>query len=223
LALTTILQRKGRALDVMADSIAALRRHASPEDQKLLDRLSITKSELSTLTLKGAGKEGIEQHRANLKTLADEVEQLENQISARSAEFRAQQTPITLDNVQKAIPAGATLIEFASYIPYNPKTKKFDKPHYIAYILQNTGDPQWVELGDAKVINDAVKEFRAVLQRDGDKPLSDIGRDVKPRARNLDELLMRPVRKLLGNTIRLLLSPDSTLNLLPFDALVDEQ
>src|SRR5262249_39823230 len=92
-----------------------------------------------------------------------------------------------------------------------------------AYVLRNTGDPTWVELGEAKAIDAAVKEFRTILQRDGNKPMSDIERDVKPRARKLDELLMRPVRKLLGDTTRLLLSPDSTLNLLPFDALIDEQ
>ena len=35
LALTVILQRKGRTLDAMADSIAALRRRASAQDQNL--------------------------------------------------------------------------------------------------------------------------------------------------------------------------------------------
>jgi hypothetical protein len=39
--------------------------------------------------------------------------------------------------------------------------------------------------------------------------------NVKPVARTLDELLMQPVRKLLGNTRTVLLSPDSQLNLIP--------
>lgn len=34
--------------------------------------------------------------------------------------------------------------------------------------------------------------------------------------------LMQPIRKLLGNTHNVLLSPDSQLNLIPFAALVDE-
>jgi CHAT domain-containing protein len=41
-------------------------------------------------------------------------------------------------------------------------------------------------------------------------------------ARTLDELLMQPVRKLLGNTRKILISPDGALNLIPFEALVDE-
>jgi tetratricopeptide (TPR) repeat protein len=40
LALTTVLRRKGRALDAMAESIAALRRRLNPEQQNLLDRLT---------------------------------------------------------------------------------------------------------------------------------------------------------------------------------------
>src|SRR5262249_32286648 len=155
MALTEILRRKGRALDVMSDAIAALRRRASSDDQKLLDRLATARSQLSTLTLRGAGSEGIQKHRVNLQALEQRVEQLENHISARSSEFRAQQTPISLDNVQKAIPAGASLIEFISFKPYDAKTNKYDQPHYVAYVLRNTGDPTWVELGEAKAIDAA--------------------------------------------------------------------
>src|SRR5262249_21301889 len=47
--------------------------------------------------------------------------------------------------------------------------------------------------------------------------------DPKPAARALDALVMQPIRALLGDTRWLLLSPDSDLNLVPFEALVDEQ
>jgi CHAT domain-containing protein len=46
--------------------------------------------------------------------------------------------------------------------------------------------------------------------------------DVKAIARVLDEKLMLPVRELLGETRKILLSPDGLLNLIPFAALVDE-
>jgi len=47
--------------------------------------------------------------------------------------------------------------------------------------------------------------------------------DVKLLARTVDEKVMRPVRSLLGESRRLLIAPDSRLNLIPFAALVDEQ
>src|SRR5205807_2284160 len=55
LALTTVLQRKGRVLDAMSDQIGALRRHLKPEDRVLLEQLSTASAELATLVLKGPG------------------------------------------------------------------------------------------------------------------------------------------------------------------------
>ena len=45
----------------------------------------------------------------------------------------------------------------------------------------------------------------------------------KDVARELDEMLMKPVRAMVGDATHLLLSPDSQLNTLPFAALVNEQ
>src|SRR5262249_39116397 len=53
LACTTVLQRKGRALDAMMDSIATLRRRLDPQDQALLDQLTTTRARLATLMLGG--------------------------------------------------------------------------------------------------------------------------------------------------------------------------
>ena len=41
-------------------------------------------------------------------------------------------------------------------------------------------------------------------------------------SRNLDEKLMSPIRNLIGDKKHLLISPDGNLNLIPFEALVDE-
>jgi CHAT domain-containing protein len=46
--------------------------------------------------------------------------------------------------------------------------------------------------------------------------------DVRTLARELDALLVQPIRPLLSNSTHILLSPDSQLNLIPFAALVDE-
>lgn len=37
-----------------------------------------------------------------------------------------------------------------------------------------------------------------------------------------DKLVMQPVRKLLGDKKHLLIAPEGTLNVVPFDAFVDE-
>lgn len=90
----------------------------------------------------------------------------------------------------------------------------------------------WADLGEASAIEPVIKAFRQELQ----SVTSDPGRRLvlgsgqsskksrlKELGRKLEQLTFQPVRHLLGATTRVLLSPDDSLNLIPFDALVDEQ
>jgi CHAT domain-containing protein/lipopolysaccharide biosynthesis regulator YciM len=220
LALTTILRRKGRVLDAMSDQIGALRRHLKPEDRALLEQLSTARAALAALVLNGPGKSSPAEYQERLARLGAEAERLEVQISARSVEYRAQAQPVTLERIRGTLPEGAALVEFSLYRPYNPKAKtraeRFGSPRYVAYVLQSSGAPAWVELGEAAPIEAAITAWRATL--------ADPRRaDVKQLARALDERVMRPVRKLLGPSRRLFLSPDGALNKIPFGALVDEE
>ncbi|MDQ3009605.1 MAG: CHAT domain-containing protein [Acidobacteriota bacterium] len=217
LALTVILQRKGRALDAMTDSIAALRRRTSPQDQVLLDQLQDAQSQLARLVLNGPQKTTPAEHQTRIKTAAEEVEKLEAEVSRRSAEFRAQAQPVTIAAVQAALPSAAALAEFFSYrTPLNPKDRRQRSRRYIAYVLRRQGEAQWVELGEAKAIDEAIEKLRQAL-RDKQR------KDVKQLARAVDEKVMQPVRALLGQTRRVFISPDGALNLIPFAALVDER
>jgi CHAT domain-containing protein len=219
LALTTILRRKGRVLDVMTDQIGALRRRSSPEDRSLLDSLSNARAQLASLVLEGGSKSDA-QRPDEKRRLEAEVERLEAQVSARSAEFRLQSQPVSIERVQQAIPAGAALIEMYPYRPFNAKGKgtleeRFGAVHYVAYVLFREGEPTFVDLGEAAPIDKGVVRLRTALSN----PKST---DVKETARALDQMVMLPVRKLLGATRRLFLSPEGELNLVPFSALVDE-
>ena len=217
LSLNTILRRKGRALDAMADQIGALRRRLNPEDQALLNQLATARSQLATLKLEGAGAASDPATReATITRLEREVEELENAISARSAEFRAQKQPVTIERVQAVIPTGAALVELTRYRPVKLQAFKLDPPRYAAYVLRHAGAPQWVDLGEAAPLEEAVAKWRSAL--------SDPRRqDVKELAQALDARLMLPVRKLTGEARMLFISPDGALNLIPFGALVDER
>jgi CHAT domain-containing protein/Tfp pilus assembly protein PilF len=216
LALTTLLRRKGRTLDNMTDTITALRRRASPQGQALLNQLSDVHSQLAALTLRGPGTSNPTSYRSQLKQLEDQAEEIEAEISAHSSEFRTQVQPITLEVVQAAIPDGAALVEFASYTPLDAKAKSWGPSRYLAYVLTPRGQPTWADLGEAASIDRAVD---ALLQALRDPRRSDVRR----LARSVDEKVMSPVRALLGEARRVLVSPDGPLNLVPFAALVDER
>src|SRR5258705_3318421 len=220
LAATTILQRKGRTQDAMSDSFAALRRRFGAEDQRLLDQLSNINGKLANLVLNGPQKMTAAEHQQQIKKLEEEKEGLEEEISNRSAGFYKRSIPVVLAEVQAAIPDDAALVEFAVYRPFDPRApdnqRAYGEPRYVAYVIRKQGEVRWTELGEAKEIDHAVEELRKAL-RDPKR------NDVKPLARAVDEIVMQGVRSLIGKATRLLISPDGALNLMPFEALVDEQ
>ncbi|WP_397327044.1 tetratricopeptide repeat protein [Nostoc sp. FACHB-110] len=220
LALNTVLQRKGRILDVLTNNQQILRQRLDPESQTLLTNLTNTQSQLAHLFYNRPETLPLEQYRTQVFQLETKIKQLEDQLSRRSEEFRTQSQPVTIETIQKLIPGDAALVELVQYQPFNPKAapdKRFGKPRYAVYILSAKGETKGIDLGDTETIQKTIELFRDDLRDRG----TDITQ-VKQSARNLDKILMQPVRKLLGNTRKILLSPDSALNLIPFEALVDE-
>jgi CHAT domain-containing protein/Tfp pilus assembly protein PilF len=220
LAFTTLLQRKARGLDAMTDTIATLRRHATPPVQALFDRLTRARSQLASLKLRDSGAGQSNTYRTRVKELEGEIEKVEGELSSSSDEFLNQAQPVTLSTVQAALPSGRALLEFVYFTPQELPHEKSMPSRYLAYLLASQGQPMWVDLGEARLIDRAIDAWRIALRSPNRK-------DVKRRARAVDERLMRPVRSLLskmpGVTRHLLIAPDGSLNLIPFAALVDER
>jgi CHAT domain-containing protein len=86
----------------------------------------------------------------------------------------------------------------------------------VAYVLRHDGEVKWKELGGAKATDTVVEAFRDALRNPWRV-------DVKRRARAVDAKVFQPLRPLLGGANKLLVSPDGSLNLIPFAALLDER
>jgi CHAT domain-containing protein/Tfp pilus assembly protein PilF len=228
IALTAILQRKGRVLDAVSNNLQTIRDNLTPENRGLLEQLTATRSEMATLAFGGTGNRTPEQYRSLLASLETKAEEIETKLAAASAQFRVESEPVTIEAVQQFIPQDAALVEIMAYNPFNFEDASAAPPRYVAYVLHSEGEPQWVELGEAGAIDDAVLNFRKALRRDPTRESRIVDpqlsvEQIKEKARALDEMIMQPVRDLLKNKRHILLSPDSQLNLIPFAALVDEQ
>jgi CHAT domain-containing protein/tetratricopeptide (TPR) repeat protein len=221
LAMTTVLRRKGRILDAAAASVATLRGKLGPDDQKVLDDLAAARAQLAALIVAGPkATDSPEDYSVEVGRLEREVKRLEDIARRRSAAYRVQSQPIELDAVQKAIPADGVLVEIVAYQPYDARAvgpwdpSKQPPRRYGAYLLRRTGDPSWVEMGDAKTIDAAADAFLAALADPDRSDVSALGRALHDRA-------LKGLVAQLGQTRRVLIAPDGLLNLVPFGAVVD--
>jgi CHAT domain-containing protein/Tfp pilus assembly protein PilF len=215
LAVTTVLRRKGRILDAMSDGFAALRASLSTSDQQILDELAWVDAELSRLLLHRSSRISVADYHARIDALDKRRGELEAAVSGRSTRFQAARLPVNLKQIQEAIPAGSALVEVYRYQPFRKNlVRGWDEDRYIAYILRHDNDIAGADLGAAAPIDAAVERLR--------RALADPSRDPIAPARDLDAKVMEPLRKFLGDTRWIFLSPDGALNLVPFYALVDE-
>ena len=223
LATNTVLQRKGRILDAASNDVQRLRRNLKPEDQKLLNDLNIARVAYMNLFYDQSKTLTESDFKTQATTLKSRIDSLENALAQRSAEFRTQIQPVVLEGIQALIPADAALVEFVRYSPYNLKANRLSEvwksSRYAAAILTPQGNPQWIDLGEAKSIEQTIEQFRDRLQ----DPANNENQARDRLARDLDRQVMQPIRKYLGNTKHILLSPDGALNLIPFEALKDER
>lgn len=217
LALTTVLRRKGRVLDALSDTFGPLRRSLPPEVAPLLNDLASVRARLATLVFRGAGQADPQEYRAEVNRLEARERQLEADISARSDRYRMQSQRVTVEAVQRAIPADAALVEFVLYRPFKARGKafdSFDEPHYVAYVLRRAGDPVSIPLGPAAKLDGMITQLRAKLRSPG--------HGGKELAQSVNREFMAPLTAALGGLRHVFISTDGSLHFLPFAALVDE-
>lgn len=213
-AFDTLLHRKGRVIDSTSSTLDKVRSQATSQTIELLEEYRRNRMRKLHLLLTG----GHNSHKAQITDLDYRAENLERLIRKDSKLFKYKNNSIDIQSVQDILPEDAALIEWVRYREYHPQgktpTERAGDWHYAAAILFKSGDPIWVELGDADVIDTEIQAFREALFRRSSAMLE--------RARTLDMRVMSKVRGRLGNINRLFLAPDSKLNLVPFAALVDE-
>lgn len=101
--------------------------------------------------------------------------------------------------------------------------------HYVAYVLRHNGQPRGFDLGRAAEINKEIEKYLGLLRKTpleiSEAERHQINVDLQAVAHHLYAMLWKPLLSMLPSTNsipHIYLAPDSTLNLLPFDALRDD-
>lgn len=212
LALTTLLRRKNRVQDLAGQSYARLRRLLPREEQHLFDDLSASQARYAALARRGPVGASFEAYSAELRGLHETQEEIWGQLAQHGDLLSEASRPPTIGDVQNVLPMGGALIELVKYVPlHDVDGFRADglPPRYAAYLVHRHGF-DWVDLGDAEVIDQHIAAFRRAL----------FGKTAIPT--DLHEAVMQPiVERLPKTTTRLIIAPDGELNLVPFGAFYD--
>jgi len=224
LALSAVLLRKGRSVQEVANTSLIISHNLPFADRESFERLRALRTQLATLSLTGPGMRSPAGYQQRLRELAAEGDRLEAALARRSAPLRAvTELPSAADvveHVAEALPKDSALVEL---IVYEDKPlgrgqgmlEARDAGHlrYLALVLFPDSRIRVRDLGPAAPIDAAASSLRDALARK-DAAFGDF-------AQSFYQLAFRPLLPVLGDTRRLILSPDGQLSLVPFAALYD--
>lgn len=204
--------RKGRVLNALQRQRAALRGQLDAPHQALLDRELELRRRLAGFTFSSLGSPADTELSG---ALANELAQIEAELAATSQFYAARQQPVTLQQVQQALPPESRLIEIVRYRPYLytgalPEQERWQAARYTAYVIAPQGEPQAVDLGEAASLDELIQQWSAELQS---------ALDCDDTGSQLDARVWAPLLPSLQDATRLFIAPDGALNRLPWSML----
>ncbi|MCG2741356.1 MAG: CHAT domain-containing protein, partial [Syntrophaceae bacterium] len=221
-ALDIWLARKGILLEAQKRIQDVHAVGENPQAQEIFAKLIGIRQELARLILGVPGKEGPEVYQKRIVDLTNQKEIIEGQLSRLSQAF-AQQRKMriaTTATVASALPKAAILIEMARIKDYDFKTGKWGAARYLAFVLSpgKGSDVSLVDLGDADSIDQQAATFKKSLGNS--KTLPDV---LAKQSNDLFRLILAPLTLAIGKSRQIFLSPDGSLNLIPFEVLRDDE
>ena len=178
-----------------------------------------------------------EEHRRSLAQLSDQIELLEKQLAGVSQEFREQldQQHRTPEDIRKALPADAALVDLLEYTHYTAPKVKGRRANWqrriAAFVVRHDAPIARIELGPTEPIRQAVETWRAKnlgnLSTDADKRkavaalLATWNKDQKDAEPGLKlrEWVWSKLQPQLTGAKTVLLSPDGPTARFPWPAL----
>jgi CHAT domain-containing protein/Flp pilus assembly protein TadD len=208
-----VLRYKGVVLDsIIEDRLLA---EASPgsEDQKLVAKLNLDKSQLGQLLLEPIS----EKTNQRIDALEGKAEQIESHLAQHVAGLGKARRAlgVRLEQVQQAIPEDGVLIEYLEYSHYLGKYQW--EWRYGAIVLFPNGAPLWISLGKTNDIDRLVRRYVKLVRGAADEA------ELSANLQALYEVLWAPIERALpSQTKRIIISPDGQLNFVSFATLLTE-
>jgi CHAT domain-containing protein len=239
IALNWVLRRKAIILDSLIEFRQAERLlESNVKFAEVRTQYRHISQQLSNLPLNRPGTMTDAAFQQQMTKLQQEREDLQSELKRALSAQRSNQPADDVDvaRLKPKLAPGTSLVEFVRANPFDLKGKgrqsRWKPAHYFAFVLTSYNTPpQMIDLGEAKAIDDALISTRISISEFGDKWQTDKSgllneseqeKQYQNTAKHLYDLVFAPVRKSLGAAKTIYLAADSILNVIPFEALVDQ-
>jgi len=211
-----------RSRSLVLDEIARRQERIDGDEDSsttnLRSELREQRQRLAELLVGGAGSFSFRRYVDRIEAAREEVARLERALFARTADRSGPlRSDIGLAEVQRSLPHQSALL---SYVRYRHFEKKGSQEHYLALLCKTEGSPDFVRLGPARAIDDAVAVWREEASQGALRP-GRVGAEEAYRAagERLRALIWDPVQGALNHPERLFIVPDGALHLVNWAAL----
>jgi len=230
-AFDLVLRRKALSAEAAAmQQIAILSdryRHLAPQ----LEQLRQLDNQIASLAWNVPPPEQLTAYQTQLATLYHQRDELDRSLSREIPEMNLQKQLDTAnrDAIAKALPEGATLVEFVRFDVFNFKAilangdSQWFPARYLAFILP-ANEPeqvQMIDLGEAEPIDNLIRVFRKSVSGDRILHLDSIPDEPEPIPPEVElrQKLIDPLKPYLKPQPQVFLAPNGELCCLPFGVL----
>jgi len=214
--LNVSLQRKGLLLKIASEIEQVTQMLDKPELNKLSQQLMDKKKKLASITLSGPAETGATNFLLEIERLENEIEELQGELGRASIRFKTTRQNISPESIVARLGEEDILLDYFIFMNHLQ-----GKRQLVAVVAQKSesgcSDYSRVVFEDMSIIDKWIENYRTTIQdEDADEE------EVKEEGFVLYEKIWQPLITLFNEKTSIYLVPDGTLNILPFDALVDD-
>ena len=191
-----------------------------PETESTFNKLKSVKAQLSKHIQASPTSQN---WKERLDDFTAREEKLEKQLIHLAADL---DLIVADDDLKIELPDGSCLVDFRRFTYSEPDPKQLGKfiyePHYLSLILNADGKVKMLDLGPAEEIESGIARWRGPIEAANKnlRPVDSVGQQAMDQAGlKLRQLLWDPIKKHLGDSKLVIVSPDGALGRFPFIAL----
>jgi CHAT domain-containing protein/tetratricopeptide (TPR) repeat protein len=230
-ALEMALRGKAFVIDALAKEKQIAFESQDSSIQALVEQLRNVQSILSTMIIIGPSVLNQETYPDSIKTLVNLKNSLEKKLSRRCAilDEEIEALTVSVRDIIESLPEDGLLIEYLHYHSKKyedvcKKTEDTSLGKYLAFAVDQAGNVDLVDLGEAAIIDSLIFLARNMLYN------KSAGLDTLPLAMSaarldsvtarLYDLIFAPLAHDLKANSEIFISPDGQLNLLPYEIML---